>query len=619
MIAADPQSARLLDLLAKHGRNLHSFMVLEPELSVWFAEDAAVAYTKRGGFWVAVGGPLCAPDQTLAVANAFRVAAREAGCKVVFFGVTQPLVDRLGSAYDSLLVGLAPVWSPAGWAEVVRSAEKLRNRLSKARRSGLAVRLLHGDEVSEGAPLRHELARIVNTWTDEKALPPMGFMVTLELFQHTALRRYFVVESGGTIHGFAVCVPIFGRNGWLLEDMIMTPGAPAGSSEALVDAVMRRLCDEGAEVVSLGMVALAGLDAGDAGGRHPMLTWILRFCSRTMGWLYNFEGLYRFRNKMKPTQWERVFVVSSEPASFWTIRAVLMAFANGWIPRFGVRVLGRWTRQWWIRKKATPPPQLVSRRSWIDVRVVALALACCFTTIIAVAGALQGWLPWFASVGLGFLASFAGFTPVHEAVHGNVCRVRAVNDAVGHVCSLLLTGALRPYRFLHREHHTHTNHSHADPDHWCAEGPWWALPLRWLTQDVGYLRFYLLRLRTRPLAEGLDLLACSCLYVGVAVSTFLLHPDWFYALCLGWFIPARLALFALAATFSWLPHAPHVATDRYLATTVRSSSWLTWLFLGQNFHLVHHLDPSIPFHRLAAAWDSSRVELLKRGAVDRGQ
>jgi len=104
----------------------------------------------------------------------------------------------------------------------------------------------------------------------------MGFMVTLELFQHSELRRYFVVESDGTVQGFAVCVPIFGRKGWLLEDMIMRPTAPSGSSEALVDAVMRRLCDEGAQVVSLGMVALAGLDAGESRGRHPILTWMLR-------------------------------------------------------------------------------------------------------------------------------------------------------------------------------------------------------------------------------------------------------------------------------------------------------------------------------------------------------
>ncbi len=617
MIASNLQHEELLSLLEKYGRNLHSFMVLEPGLSLWNANDAAIAYTERGGYWVAVGGPLCAPEQTSAVANSFREAASKVGCKVVFFGVTQVLVDRLqGSNFDSLQVGLVAVWNPAQWHDVVRGAEKLRNRLSKAKRSGITVRLLDRDEVSEGAPLREQLVDIVDAWADQKALPSMGFMVTVELFQQAQRRRYFIVESDGKIHGFAVCVPIYGRNGWLLEDMMMRPESPAGCSEAIVDAVMRQLSDEGAEIVSLGMVALAGLDAGEERGRHPILSSLLRFCASTMGWLYNFEGLYRFRNKMKPLTWERVYVVSSGPVTFWTIRAILMAFAQGWVPRFAVRVLGRWTHRW-FRRRAVVCTSETNRKKWIDFTIMLLTFACLSGTFVAVTGTFQGWLPWWAAVILGFVSSFAGFTPVHEAVHGNVSRWKALNALVGHACSLLLTGAFRPYCFLHREHHLHTNKSTEDPDTWCGRGPIWALPLRWLTQDIGYLQYYFSRWSTRPLSERADLLLCSGLYVGLAIGSFLFNQQLFLALILGWFIPARLALFALAATFSWLPHEPHMATSPIQATTVRSSSWLTWLLLGQNYHLVHHLDPSVPFYRLEKMWKRNRVDFLRRGAVDR--
>jgi fatty acid desaturase len=81
-------------------------------------------------------------------------------------------------------------------------------------------------------------------------------------------------------------------------------------------------------------------------------------------------------------------------------------------------------------------------------------------------------------------------------------------------------------------------------------------------------------------------------------------------------LPARLALFTLAATFSWLPHAPHHSTDSYRATSVRSSPWLTWLLLGQNFHLVHHIDPGKPFYRLANIWKRSGQDFRERGAID---
>lgn len=337
----------LLDLLRRHGRNLHSFMVLEPGLSTWAhpGGDAAVAYAARGGHWIAAGGPLCAPEHTIEVARGFAAAARAAGRGAAFFGVSQRLVDRLAGApeFDALLIGQAPVWNPASWAQSLSKAKKLRNRLKSAQRASVIARRAEADEIAEGAPLRAAMGAIVEQWTEAHALPPMGFMVTLELFQNAPLRRYFVVEHEGRLAGFAVCVPIYGRNGWLVEDMMISSEAPAGSSETLVDAAMRSLAAEGAEVVSLGMVALAGLER--AGDRHPVLTAILRTSARTMGWLYNFDGLYRFRDKMKPTEWEPVYLVTSGSVSWLTLRAVLMAFAEGWLPRFAFRVLGRWVRQ----------------------------------------------------------------------------------------------------------------------------------------------------------------------------------------------------------------------------------------------------------------------------------
>lgn len=617
MSAAESQRTRLLELLEKYGRNLHSFMILEPGLSLWFTDDAAVAYSQKGGYWVAVGSPLCAPERTLEVCRAFRDAAQAARCKVVFFAVTEAFVNRVhGESFDALRVGMVATWDPTQWPAVLRASEKLRNRLSKAKRSGVSVRAVSDAEVAQGSDLRQQLVEIVDGWANQKALPAMGFMVTVELFQHAERRRYFVVESDGVIHGFAVCVPIYGQNGWLLEDMMMRPDAPPGCGESLVDSVMQHLANDGAQVVSLGMVALAGLDAGDHRSQHPYLTGLLRSCGKTMGWLYNFEGLYRFRNKMKPSAWHPVYIVSSGRVTFFTIRAILMAFAEGWVPRFAFRVVGRWARKWYQRGTGSHVQATPRRKPWIDAPIVTLALVCVMATTFAVLGARYAWWPWWFSIGLGFLGAFAGFTPVHEAVHTNVSQWRPLNAAVGHLCALLLTGAFRPYCFLHREHHLHTNARSEDPDFWCGEGPRWLLPLRWFTQDIGYLKFYFQRWSSRPLVERAELLFCSALYVGLAIATLAVDWRWCYAILMGWFVPARLALFALAATFSWLPHHPHEETNPYLATSVRSKSWLTWLLLGQNYHLVHHLDPSLPFYRLQRQWREHRAQYSAHGAID---
>ncbi len=85
-------------------------------------------------------------------------------------------------------------------------------------------------------------------------------------------------------------------------------------------------------------------------------------------------------------------------------------------------------------------------------------------------------------------------------------------------------------------------------------------------------------------------------------------------------IPERIAMFFLAWWFDWLPHHGLEDTqrdNRYRATRTRvGMEWLfTPLMLSQNYHLVHHLHPSVPFHRYLATWRRSEEAYLERDAA----
>ena len=73
----------------------------------------------------------------------------------------------------------------------------------------------------------------------------------------------------------------------------------------------------------------------------------------------------------------------------------------------------------------------------------------------------------------------------------------------------------------------------------------------------------------------------------------------------------------LAWWFDWLPHHGLEDTqtqNRYRAT--RNRVGLEWLFtplmLSQNYHLVHHLHPSIPFYRYLKTWRRNEAAYLER-------
>ena len=71
--------------------------------------------------------------------------------------------------------------------------------------------------------------------------------------------------------------------------------------------------------------------------------------------------------------------------------------------------------------------------------------------------------------------------------------------------------------------------------------------------------------------------------------------------------PQRLAIVWLAFAFDYLPHhGLHLRPSEDKLKTTRNrvggERWLSPVMLYQNYHLVHHLHPLVPFYRYIAVW-----------------
>ncbi|MDE2292931.1 MAG: fatty acid desaturase, partial [Elusimicrobia bacterium] len=237
----------------------------------------------------------------------------------------------------------------------------------------------------------------------------------------------------------------------------------------------------------------------------------------------------------------------------------------------------------------------------------------------AAVGALgaRGTLPAPLLAAAATALAFWAFTPMHDAAHGSVSRAAWVNRLVGETSAVLLNGPFAAFRHIHLTHHRFTNEVGRDPDRWTGLGPGWTLPLRWATIEPHYYAFYLRAAADRPAAE-LAAFAASVLAQAAALAWLCLHGHARAAL-LFWVLPARLAMFLLAFSFDWLPHQPYAALqseDRVRATHVVSLPPLTPLWLWQNYHLIHHLYPALPFYRYARVWREEEAALRARGARD---
>jgi len=231
---------------------------------------------------------------------------------------------------------------------------------------------------------------------------------------------------------------------------------------------------------------------------------------------------------------------------------------------------------------------------------------------------LAGIAPPVFTVPLHAIVTFTMFTVVHESAHHAAGKLTWVNETLGRLAMPFVAayGSFPFLRYIHSEHHRNTNEdSRTDPDAWTSQGAWWQLPFRWVTLDVWYTVFYAKHARSRPGTERAETVVALTFSLAFA-ATVLACGHWWELLVI-YVLPQRLGMAVLAWWFDWLPHHGLPAAkprDRFGATRVRVGlEWLmTPIMLYQNYHLVHHLHPAVPFYRYLRMWKDNREAYLAR-------
>jgi phosphatidylglycerol lysyltransferase len=327
---APPERTRVLELVQRHGWNATAFQTLESGyVYAFFGDDACVAYVDTGAAFVAAGAPIAPPERIGTVAAEFVALAAEAGRRCCFFA-TEERFQRAAAALSSLRIGEQPIWDPGEWRRILSEHPSLREQLRRARAKGVRVRQVAAAEFGSGE-LRAALARVTERWLATRDLARLDFLVRIEALTFPEHRRCLVAELEGQVIGFAGVVPVPAREGWFLEDLIRDPDAPNGTSELLVDAVMSLAHASGVSWLTLGLAPLAG----DVGGP-------LRAARRGTTWFYDFQGLRRYREKLRPQSWIPIYLAF--PRTQGALRSLadaLSAFTNGGFLRFGLRTLVR--------------------------------------------------------------------------------------------------------------------------------------------------------------------------------------------------------------------------------------------------------------------------------------
>ncbi|NCS78493.1 MAG: beta-carotene hydroxylase [Microcystis aeruginosa K13-07] len=212
---------------------------------------------------------------------------------------------------------------------------------------------------------------------------------------------------------------------------------------------------------------------------------------------------------------------------------------------------------------------------------------------------LWSWPDWICFTA-NVLALHLSGTVIHDASHNSAHSNRTFNAILGHGSALMLGFAFPVFTRVHLQHHAHVNDPENDPDHFVSTGgPLWMIAARFFYHEIFFFKRQLWRkyellewFLSRLFVATIVIVACQYGFIGYVMNF--------------WFVPALVVGIALGLFFDYLPHRPFQERNRWKNARVYPSPLLNLLILGQNYHLVHHLWPSIPWYKYQPAYYATK-------------
>ncbi|MCX4554408.1 DUF2156 domain-containing protein (plasmid) [Streptomyces sp. NBC_01387] len=302
--------------------NSSAFLTMSQGTSAFTAPglDGIIAYRRAGQYLVQLGGPFAAPDDYDTLLDRFVAHAHEQGLKVVGAQLQRPdaevyarrgfTVNQFGSSWVVHL----PDFTMRGTRFM-----RMRNKISRALRSGLQVSEVSPEELTEA------ITHIDQAWLRSKGeeARQLEFLVGEIGGPAQEHRRLFLGTIDSKPVGYISYSPVYGsRAGWMHDLSRRIPDDTPGLMEAINAHVIEVLRAEGAEWLHFGFTPFTGLaEENELPGHSPSFQWLMHFLWAEGAALYPAQTQLTYKEKWAPEAPVPEYVAFDGPAS-------LSAFAH---------------------------------------------------------------------------------------------------------------------------------------------------------------------------------------------------------------------------------------------------------------------------------------------------
>jgi lysylphosphatidylglycerol synthetase-like protein (DUF2156 family) len=291
----------LLGVIESYADNPSAFLALNAGNRYFTAPrlDGVVVYRPCGRHLVQFGGPFAAPDAYRELLTRFREFAASQGKRVVAIQLQRADAERYAEAgFTVNQVGAS--YAVDLTAFTLRGAKfvRLRNKISRALRSGLVVTEVHQPD------WHARMLELDRRWLASKGkhAKPLEFLVGEYGGPVQDRRRLFVGLLDGELVGYISYSPVSGsRPGWLHDLSRRRTDGPPGIMEAINSAAIEAFRAEGAGWLHFGFTPFTGLSPDlEVPGSSRAFRWLAGQLWRRGASVYPARTQLAYKEKWAP-------------------------------------------------------------------------------------------------------------------------------------------------------------------------------------------------------------------------------------------------------------------------------------------------------------------------------
>lgn len=280
-----------------------------------------IGYRIASSYAIVYGDPICTPEFTIPLAQAFIQYCQGKNLNVLFFVVSESFAKWAYGQLNGWMIQIGEEFTYNPKADVLEGVEanRLRNYIRHAKREGVTVR----EYVPLDPAIENSFDDLLQKWLKTRKGPQISLGNVNFFDSHVERRWFYLQDINHEMIGTALLSRLDAHDGWLLKYSMILPNAPRGSSELLIATILETLAQEDCNYLTYGLIASGEIK--EIIGLNALKHRVIQMSYQMMNWMFRLTDRQVFWKKFRPVKIPRYAVFSRAQLGIAELRAVVKA------------------------------------------------------------------------------------------------------------------------------------------------------------------------------------------------------------------------------------------------------------------------------------------------------